>query len=347
MLGALGDAQSALRKALELAQASGSHLVGTITAQLTALEAKTGAAAAPAPAAPPAAAQTAPSTASAASAPISATSSSAVGLKKPRYEWYQSQSHVNISLLVKDVDPARSTVKVLQPGQSDGQGGGHEGATLSISLALPSGGEFVLDLDLFDNVKPLPVSPNGSASTGSGESSVTYRATKVEIKLAKADSALYTWPALEASAAPVAPGAIKAKLAGTAAPTSLPSAVSSAPQRITAPQPVAAAAAPASSASSSSSSSSATAASAAPRAHKDWSKLEKDLEAEADEKPEGEAALYKLFRDIYAKGDEETRKAMVKSFQTSGGTVLSTNWKDVKEKDFEKEMKEKEKEGGR
>jgi len=28
---------------------------------------------------------------------------------------------------------------------------------------------------------------------------------------------------------------------------------------------------------------------------------------------------------------------MVKSFQTSGGTVLSTNWKEVKERDYTKE----------
>jgi suppressor of G2 allele of SKP1 len=28
---------------------------------------------------------------------------------------------------------------------------------------------------------------------------------------------------------------------------------------------------------------------------------------------------------------------MVKSFQTSGGTVLSTNWDEVSRKDFEKE----------
>lgn len=34
---------------------------------------------------------------------------------------------------------------------------------------------------------------------------------------------------------------------------------------------------------------------------------------------------------------QDTRRAMIKSFQTSGGTVLSTNWKEVAEKDYEKD----------
>lgn len=36
--------------------------------------------------------------------------------------------------------------------------------------------------------------------------------------------------------------------------------------------------------------------------------------------------------------DEETKRAMMKSYQTSGGTVLSTNWKEVATKDYEKEI---------
>ncbi|XP_008559974.1 protein SGT1 homolog [Microplitis demolitor] len=63
---------------------------------------------------------------------------------------------------------------------------------------------------------------------------------------------------------------------------------------------------------------------------KDWDKVEKEIEKqEAEEKPEGDAALNSLFQQIYGTGSDEVRKAMNKSFIESGGTVLSTNWSEV------------------
>eukprot|EP01038_Epipyxis_sp_PR26KG_P004214 gene4214-5989_t len=71
---------------------------------------------------------------------------------------------------------------------------------------------------------------------------------------------------------------------------------------------------------------------------KDWDQVGTEISKELDaEKPEGDEALQKLFQDIFKDADPETKMAMKKSFQTSGGTVLSTNWKEVKEKNYEEE----------
>lgn len=59
----------------------------------------------------------------------------------------------------------------------------------------------------------------------------------------------------------------------------------------------------------------------------DWDKLTKSI---ADDKAEGEAAVNELFKKIYEGASEEQRRAMNKSFSESGGTVLSTNWDEVK-----------------
>ncbi|CBI22624.3 protein SGT1 homolog isoform X2 [Vitis vinifera] len=68
----------------------------------------------------------------------------------------------------------------------------------------------------------------------------------------------------------------------------------------------------------------------------DWDKLEAQVKKEEkEEKLDGDAALNKFFRDIYKDADEDTRRAMQKSFVESNGTVLSTNWKEVGSKKVE------------
>ncbi|GJN41469.1 hypothetical protein PR202_gn00849 [Eleusine coracana subsp. coracana] len=72
------------------------------------------------------------------------------------------------------------------------------------------------------------------------------------------------------------------------------------------------------------------------KSKKDWDKLEAEVKKEEkDEKLDGDAALNKFFRDIYKDADEDMRRAMMKSFVESNGTVLSTNWKDVGSKPVE------------
>ncbi|XP_044505071.1 protein SGT1 homolog B-like [Mangifera indica] len=72
------------------------------------------------------------------------------------------------------------------------------------------------------------------------------------------------------------------------------------------------------------------------RPTKDWDKLEAQVKKEEkDEKLDGDAALNKFFQNIYADADEDTRRAMKKSFVESNGTVLSTNWKEVGTKKVE------------
>ncbi|KAF8013367.1 hypothetical protein BT93_I1265 [Corymbia citriodora subsp. variegata] len=67
-----------------------------------------------------------------------------------------------------------------------------------------------------------------------------------------------------------------------------------------------------------------------------WDKLEAEVkQEEKDEKLDGDAALNKLFRDIFSNADEDARRAMTKSFVESNGTVLSTNWKEVGAKKVE------------
>jgi suppressor of G2 allele of SKP1 len=174
-------------------------------------------------------------------------------------------------------------------------------ATLSVKIAYPSdGSEFVKTWKLFAQV--------------TGEPAINLTPYKVEITLQKANA--YSWDALERKTDAL-PAVVVAQPAAAAAAVAAPAeAVVARPNVVS--SDVNYAAYPTSS-----------------KTLKNWEEVEAAArKAEEEEKPEGEAALQKLFQSIYGGADEDTRRAMIKSFQTSGGTVLSTNWKEVKEKDY-------------
>ena len=51
-----------------------------------------------------------------------------------------------------------------------------------------------------------------------------------------------------------------------------------------------------------------------------WDKVALDVKKEEEEDtPEGAGALQHLFKGIYKNADADTRRAMIKSYQTSGG----------------------------
>ncbi|XP_020299921.1 protein SGT1 homolog [Pseudomyrmex gracilis] len=182
---------------------------------------------------------------------------------KIKHDWYQTDSHVIVTILAKNA----GNVKVAC-----------ENNALSVSAKLPSGNEYSLEIDLAHPIvneqcayKVLP--------------------SKIEIKLKKQDG--IRWTVLEGvnveSNQKVKP--IPREILEGQQPPKYPSSC---------------------------------------KIYRDWDKLQKMIEKEATEEPEGEAAVNALFQKIYGSGSDDVRKAMNKSFIESGGTVLSTNWEEVK-----------------
>jgi len=191
---------------------------------------------------------------------------------KTRYEWYQTETHVVVSILVKNVKREDFKCDV------------HENA-LSCSIHLPTGSDYSLELDLLRTVVP-------------DQTTIKILGSRVEIKLKKVEG--WRWEKLEADTAVDT----KVKHFNPGQPAGVADEVHKYPS--------------------------------SSHYRHNWDEIEAQVKAEEkDEKLEGDAALNQLFQQIYANGSEETRRAMNKSFMESGGTVLSTNWKEIGEKPVE------------
>lgn len=72
------------------------------------------------------------------------------------------------------------------------------------------------------------------------------------------------------------------------------------------------------------------------KAPKNWDAVDSEI-SELEKKGELDDGdpLNNFFKKIFSQGDEDTRRAMMKSFVESNGTVLSTNWTDVGSKKVE------------
>ncbi|XP_044304190.1 protein SGT1 homolog isoform X2 [Varanus komodoensis] len=179
---------------------------------------------------------------------------------KIKYDWYQTESHVIITIMIKNAKKDEVHVHFSEK-------------ELNASVNLSSDEDYNLKLHLLHSIVPE-------------QSTFRVLSTKIEIKMKKPEAV--RWEKLEGH--------------------------ESSPQRKQfAPVPDSTLLYPSSS-----------------HYTRNWDKLVVEIkEEEKNEKLEGDAALNKLFQQIYSDGTDEVKRAMNKSFMESGGTVLSTNWSDV------------------
>jgi suppressor of G2 allele of SKP1 len=259
------------------------------------------------------------------------------GFIRKRFDWFQTMTEVSITLFAKG---ARSplpegAVRIAAPESASASGAGpadndagSESQMLVVSIphTPPQATE--------EQVYTLEMHLGGKVT---GQPAIRAGKVNVEVVLTKADAV--QWPDLQRMDGPREPMAVS----GTAVGTGLRGSAS-----VSAVVDTKLGGAAASSASASSAAGGAAAAAAAgaeaarrvvPRGPQEWAAMAKDLEEAAKDEvqPEGDEALQALFKQIYAKGSAETRRAMNKSFSESNGKTLSTNWSEVAQAEYDRD----------
>ncbi|KAI9845828.1 MAG: hypothetical protein M1837_004508 [Sclerophora amabilis] len=248
--------------------------------------------------------------AEAAKAPVKPVEGVQTPASKIRHEWYQTAENVVLTLLVKGAPKDKTTVDI------------HEGS-VAISFPMPNSSTYDFSLD------PLFAPIDSTTSTSS------ILSTKIELILKKSTPG-QKWPALE----------------GTG-PASIETGKDGKDNQATSSEAVRRAAIGSSTANAPASSYP-TSSRSGP---KNWDKVAKDLTKKPKKraKEEGEDAkeadddddegekeedggddfedeadpVNGFFKKLYAGADPDTRRAMMKSYQESNGTSLSTNWEEV------------------
>ncbi|KAI9676324.1 MAG: hypothetical protein M1817_000481 [Caeruleum heppii] len=226
---------------------------------------------------------------------------------KIRHEWYQTADTVVVTLFVKGVPKDQTTIEVQE-------------RSLSISFPMPAASTYDFSLE------PLFAPIDSRASTHS------IMSTKIELVLAKVTKG-QKWPSLE-SKEPL-PRDIDVTDQANPTTSGVPSNISTA----SAPSyPTSSRSGP-----------------------KDWDKLAADLtakpkKASTSSKGKGKATdapsppespteetydsdegdpVNGFFKKLYKDANPDTRRAMIKSYQESNGTALSTDWTEVGKKKVE------------
>ncbi|KAL4793351.1 hypothetical protein BDV19DRAFT_391190 [Aspergillus venezuelensis] len=232
--------------------------------------------------------------------PAASASAPAQTPEKIRHEWYQSNDSVVVTLYAKGI--VKESVELELKSDS-----------VSVQFPLPSGAEYSFDLD------PL------FAPIDESSSKLTIFGTKIELVLRKKTRG-QKWSSLESTSTDIK----------TSTTTTTTTTTTFTP----APAPAPAASAPSYPTSSR-------------HGAKDWDKVASTLTAKKPKKASKPKSEKKdddednsdnegsvdseyggdpvdgFFKKLYAGADDETRRAMVKSFVESNGTSLSTNWSEV------------------